>query len=85
MPAASKPPRKSCEEADNALSMAIFSIFCLGIILAPIALSKASKAERLIVEDLELEGMGKVKAARIIATISLGLWVLGVIARLSEW
>lgn len=76
-------PQK-CEEASSALSLAIFGIFCCGIILAPIAISKANKAEKLIAENPNLEGAGKAQAAKIIAIISLILWGIGILVKLSQ-
>lgn len=72
-----------CKEASEALTYAIVGIFCFGIILEPIALLKASKAKKMLELNPQLTGSGKVTAARIIATIALILWVLGVIARIS--
>ncbi len=74
-------PTKPCAEADEALKYAIISIFCFGIILAPVALSRAAKARALIAGDPRLQGSGKVTAATVIACCVLGLWILGVLAR----
>lgn len=73
-----------CKEANEALTYAIVSIFCLGIVLAPIALSKASKAKNMIEMNPQLAGSGKVTAARIIAIVVLVLWVIGMVARFSS-
>jgi len=72
-----------CKEANEALTYAIVGIFCLGIVLEPIALVKASKAKRMMEMNPQLTGSGKVLAARIIASIALVLWVLGMLARFS--
>lgn len=72
------------KEAKEALTYAIVSIFCFGIILAPIALVKAGKAKKMIAMNPRLGGSGKVTAAYIIAIISLCLWVLGLVARISQ-
>lgn len=72
-----------CKEANEALIMAIFGIFCCGIIIEPLALHKASKAKKMLDLNPRLAGSGKVTAARIIAVIALVLWVLGTIARFS--
>ncbi|MCW3097631.1 MAG: Tetratricopeptide 2 repeat-containing protein [Chthonomonadaceae bacterium] len=71
MPQASK-------EANDALILAIVSIFCCGIILAPIALVKANAAKRIIAENPGMTGEGKAQAAMIISIIALILSVIGV-------
>src|SRR5947208_11606171 len=73
-----------CKEANEALTYAIVGIFCFGIILEPIALSKAAKAKKMIDLNPRLLGSGKVTAARIIAVIALVLWVIGLAARVSS-
>lgn len=73
-----------CKEANEALTYAIIGIFCFGIILEPIALSKASKAKKMIDMNPRLLGSGKVTAARIIACIALVLWVIGIIVRVTS-
>ncbi len=73
-----------CEEANSALKYAIIGIFCFGIILEPIAISKALKAKKMMEQNPQLAGSGKANAALIIAIIALGLWVLGMIARVSS-
>ena len=72
-----------CKEADEALKYAIIGIFCFGIILEPIAISKAMKAKKLIEMNPRLTGSGKATAALIIGIVALILWVLGVIARVT--
>ena len=74
-------PTVPLPQAGEALTLAIVSIFCFGIILAPIALAKASKAQRLIQEDPRLMGSGKLLAATVIAWSVLGIWILGVLAK----
>jgi hypothetical protein len=70
-----------CKEANEALIYALVGLVCCGIILEPIALSKASKAKKMIEMNPRLQGSGKVTAAYIIACIGLGLWLLGMIIR----
>ena len=74
-----------CKEASEALTYAIIGIFCFGIILEPIALLKASKAKKLIRMNPNLTGGGKATAATIIAVIALILWILGLVARVSQF
>jgi hypothetical protein len=73
-----------CEEASSALKYAIIGIFCFGIILEPIAISKALKAKKMIEANPRLTGSGKATAALVIAIVGLVLWVLGLVARFSE-
>jgi hypothetical protein len=70
-----------CKEANEALTYAIVGIFCFGIILEPIAISKALKAKKMIELNPRLSGSGKATAALIIAIVALALWVLGMVAR----
>src|SRR5947207_13758926 len=73
-----------CKEANEALTYALIGIFCFGIILEPIALTKAAKARKMIDMNPRLLGSGKVTAARIIACIALVLWVIGLIYRVTS-
>lgn len=73
-----------CKEAGEALSFSIIGLFCFGIILEPIAISKALKAKKMMAANPRLTGSGKATAALVIGIIGLVLWVLGIIARLSN-
>ena len=73
-----------CKEANEALTYAIVGLFCFGIILGPVALSKAAKARKMMKLNPQLTGSGKVTAATIIAIVALVLWVLGLISRVSQ-
>jgi hypothetical protein len=73
-----------CKEANDALTYSIIGIFCFGIILEPIAISKALKARQMIKLNPRLSGYGKTTAALIIASVGLVLWVLGIIARVAD-
>jgi hypothetical protein len=70
-----------CKQADEALKYAIIGIFCFGIILEPMAISKALKAKKMTEANPRLTGSGKATAALIIGIVSLVLWVIGLIAR----
>ena len=74
-----------CKEANDALTYAIVGIFCFGIILEPLALVKAAKAKKMLAMNPRLTGSGKVTAAYIIAIVALVLWVIGIIARVSQF
>ena len=64
-----------CEEASSALKYAIIGFFIIGIILEPIAISKALKAKDMIKANPSLSGSRKVTAALIIAIV----YILGFI------
>lgn len=70
-----------CKEANEALTYAIVGIFCFGIILEPIAISKALKAKKMMQMNPRLAGSGKATAALVIGIVGLLLWVLGIITR----
>lgn len=71
-----------CKEAGEALKYAIIGIFCFGIILGPVAISKALKAKKMIEKNPDLTGSGKATAALIIGIIVVILWVIGMISRI---
>ena len=71
-----------CKEAGEALTYAIFGLFCFGIILEPVAIVKAVKARKMLEANPQLTGSGKATAAMIIAIVGLVLWVVGLIVRI---
>ena len=75
---------EQCAEAGEALKYAIISIFCVGIILEPIAISKALSAKRMMAANPNLTGSGKASAALAIAIIGLVLWLLTIILKVSK-
>ncbi len=74
-----------CKEASEALKYAIIGIFCFGIVLEPVAISKALKAKKMIALNPRLTGSGKCTAALIIGIAALIMWVLGVVSRVSQF
>jgi len=70
-------------DAKEALKYAIIGLFCFGIILEPIAISKALKAKKMIAANPNLTGSGRATAALIIAIVGLLLWVAGIIVRIN--
>jgi hypothetical protein len=72
-----------CKEADEALKYAIVGLFCCGIILEPVAISKAMKARQMMALNPRLTGSGKATAALIIAIIGFLLWILAFISRMA--
>src|SRR5258708_2790592 len=73
-----------CQETNAALSHALVGIFICGIILEPIAISKAAKAKKMIALNPRLSGSGKATAATVIGVVGLVLWVLGLLTRLAR-
>jgi hypothetical protein len=85
---ASHPPAvemglRPCEEANQALKYAIVSIFCIGIIVAPVAMLKAKSAKQMIAADPTLTGSGKANAAMVIGVIVIILSLVGLITGLA--
>src|SRR5512138_2197584 len=72
-----------CKEASEALTYAIVSLFCFGIILGPMAIVKANKAKQMIALNPRLTGSGKATAAIVIGSIALVLWVISIVARVA--
>jgi len=68
--------------ASESLKYALVSIICCGIILAPIGLYKAIEAKKMEAQsDCPVRGMGKATAAIWVASIVLGLNIIGLLAR----
>jgi hypothetical protein len=61
------------------LAYAIVGLFCCGIILAPLALHKASQAKKMLEANYRLQGSGKVTAATAIAIVELILWIAALV------
>jgi hypothetical protein len=70
--------------AADALKYALIGIVCFGIVLEPMAIYKAVQAKKEIAADPRLTGEGKANAALIIGIVTLLLWVLGIVARVSN-
>ncbi len=70
-------------DANTALILSIVSIFCCSIILAPIAISKALKAKSQIAANPSMQGGGKATAAIVISVLSLILFAVLLVVRLS--
>lgn len=72
-----------CKEASEALKYAVVGIFCFSIIVAPVAISKALNARKVIAANPALTGDGKVNAALVIGSAAFIVSVLGLIARIT--
>jgi hypothetical protein len=73
-----------CVEADEAFKYALIGIVCFGIIVGPVAISKALKAKKKIALNPRLMGEGKATAALILGIAVLVLWVLRLISGMSK-
>lgn len=73
-----------CKEASEALKYAVIGIFCFGVFLGPLAISKALAAKKRFREEPNLTGEGKATAGLIIGIIVFILWVLGIFVRVSN-
>jgi hypothetical protein len=62
-------PKQTHPEAKDALKYAIIGIFCVGFILGPLAIVKATSAKKKISMDPRYEGEGMATAAQIIGGI----------------
>ena len=70
-----------CEEAGKALLYACIGIFCFGIILGPMAISKAVQARKLIADDPRLSGLAKANVGFVLGIMVLFFWLLNIINR----
>jgi RNA polymerase subunit RPABC4/transcription elongation factor Spt4 len=72
-------------DASNALIWAIVGLFCCGIILGPVAISKGNDAKR-VCDDFPgmYTNRGKAEAAVVIGWIALGLNILGLIMKIGS-
>ena len=77
-------PKGEVKDANDALIFSIIGFFCFGIILGPIAISKANKALNLIKSDPGYTGKGKAQAGLIIGIVDIVFWVFGLIINFSR-
>ena len=73
-----------CAEASEALKYAIFSLFCCGIVLGPMAISKGLNARRAIQADPSLTGEAKANIAIMIGIVALAMWAVNMISRVTH-
>jgi len=66
----------------EALTYSIVGLFCFGIILEPMALIKSNQALKEIAANPSLPGREKAVAARWIAIVGIGLWVVAIIIQI---
>lgn len=72
--------QKAKSDASSALTMAIIGLFCFGIILGPIAISKGNSAKKVLQPGEP--GYGNANAGVIIGWIAVSLWALSIIVNL---
>lgn len=72
-------PKETHPEAKEALKYAIIGIFCVGMILGPMAIVKGNSAKKAIAMDPRYEGEGMATAAQIIGGIVCLLYVVNLL------
>jgi len=70
-----------CGLARQALTYAIIGLFCFGIVLGPLAISKAKSAKMIIAGTPGMRGEGMATAALVIGFVDLALWAAGLVMR----
>ncbi len=75
------PAAGTCKEARDALLLSLAGFLCVGVVLEPIALYKATKARALLKNDPSLSGKGVADAALFLSVCGLLLGVLGLVSR----
>ena len=75
---------ESSEAAGKALMYSIIGIFCFGIVLGPIAMSKAIQAKREIREDPRLGGLAKANIGLLLGAAVVILWIIGMASKLKR-
>lgn len=73
-----------CKEANEALMFSIIALFCFGFIIGPLAISKASKAKKMIALNPQLTGSGKATAATVIGIVAVVVWLLSIVSRIGN-
>jgi hypothetical protein len=74
-------PKTTPKTATNALIAAIVGLFICGIVLGPLAISKANAAKREIKADPSLQGEGVATAALVIGIIDIIGWAIIIMSR----
>jgi hypothetical protein len=69
------------EDATAALRYAVLGFFCFGIVLGPMAISRAVKAKEQIRADPALGGKGRADAAIVLGSIATLFWLLSLLTR----
>ncbi|HEY1956513.1 MAG TPA: DUF4190 domain-containing protein [Polyangiaceae bacterium] len=72
-----------CALARQALIYSIIGLFCFGIVLGPLAISKARSAKMILAVTPGMRGEGMATAALILGIFDLALWVVGLVLRIA--
>jgi len=72
-------------DAVEAFRLALFSIVCFGIVLAPIAIAKGLKARKEILDSRNVRGSGVALAAIIIGINTLILWLINMFDKIDTF
>lgn len=75
-------PKTTPKAATNALISAIIGLFICGVILGPLAISKANEAKREIQADPSLQGEGMATFALVLGVIDIIVWALVLMTRM---
>jgi hypothetical protein len=70
--------------AGEALTYAILSPFCFGVIFGPLAIQRAIRAKNEMKGDPRISGWGKANAAIVIGLVGTLIWALGLYTKFSE-
>jgi tetratricopeptide (TPR) repeat protein len=84
VPPAVVAPSIPCKEAGEALTFSIVGIFCFGIVMGPLAISRALKARKMIAANPNLTGSGKATAGLVIGIIDVVGWAVSILANFSN-
>ena len=69
--------------ASKSVIFGAFGIFCCGIILGPLAISYANRAEAALISfDQGHQSLGTIKAGRMLGYLAVGLWFAAVVFRI---
>ena len=69
------------EDATGALKYAVLAFFCFGIVLGPMAVSRAMKAKEAIRADPTLGGSGRADAAIVLGSLATLFWLFNILQR----
>jgi hypothetical protein len=70
-----------CKEANTAMIWGIVSLFCLGVILGPVAIIQSMKAKELMNANPRLTGSGKATTGLILGIIGFVGHILVLVIR----
>ena len=70
-----------CALAKQALTYALIGLFCFGIVLGPMAISKARSAKMILAGNPGMRGDGYATAALIIGILDVAFFFVGIAIR----